>query len=48
MPARVLDHIRSFADQGGGQTGSVVRTNAGTIKAMKPTTSQFFNPGFGI
>ena len=46
MPAHALDHIQfSAAGQGGGQTGSVMRTNAGRINASTARISQFFNPG---
>ncbi len=49
LPARVLDYNSFFkADQGGGQTGRIIRTKAGTIITAKVTISQFFSPGFCI
>ncbi|MEN8208112.1 MAG: hypothetical protein ABFR50_02565 [Candidatus Fermentibacteria bacterium] len=49
MPARILDHNSlSTAGQGGDQTGSIMRTEAGTTITAIAIIIQFFNPGFSI
>ena len=49
LPARILDHnMLSTSGQGGDQTGSIMRAEAGTTTTARVTISQFFNPGFFI